>query len=99
MYSILYLYFIKKIKYNKTIANAKKKILLEKSFDDQLDKIEINGKEFMRKKISINESANQEYKETLRIYASDEMLDVLEDKNYSHFFLDGTFKCVPRSNE
>ena len=53
----------------------------------------------MRKKISINESANQEYKETLRIYASDEMLDVLEDKNYSHFFLDGTFKCVPRSNE
>ena len=26
---------------------------------------------------------------------SEEMIAILRDKNYSHFFIDGTFSCIP----
>ena len=44
-----------------------------------------------------NSVKNQDgIEETIRIYATDEMLDILIDKNYDQFFIDGTFKCVPK---
>ncbi len=58
-----------------------------------MDNIEIKGKSFLREKIELNEA---DKKEALRICATDDMLDILEDRNYTHFFLDGTFKCVPK---
>ena len=52
------------------------------------------GSKFLKEKITVNlEDGTQE---TIRLYASEPMLDILEDRNYSHFFLDGTFKCVPK---
>ena len=63
--------------------------------ESQLDNIMLDGKIFLKQKITINE---KETTETLRLYATDEMLDILEDKNYTHFFLDGTFKCVPKGS-
>ena len=61
--------------------------------ENQLDNIQIDGKTLLKQKITLNEN---ETIETLRLYATDEMLDILEDKNYTQFFLDGTFKCVPK---
>ena len=75
------------------LANAKRKLALDEGLEEQLDNIEIDGKPFMREKISLNEG---EKDEAIRIYATIEMLDILEDKNFTHFFLDGTFKCVPK---
>jgi hypothetical protein len=46
----------------------------------------------MRRKIETNEQRQ----EAIRIYGNDNMLDILIDANYDHYFLDGTFKCVPR---
>ena len=31
----------------------------------------------------------------IRVYATNKMISDLGDKNYSHFFIDGTFDCVP----
>ncbi len=60
--------------------------------NDLLDNIKYEGKLLMRQKII----TNNERQEAVRIYATDRMLDVLIDANYEHFFLDGTFKCVPK---
>lgn len=81
------------------LGNSKKRIGLERIFDEQLDKILVNGKPFLKQKITINNSENEEDQEAIRIYASEEMLNILEDKNYNHFFLDGTFKCVPKGEK
>lgn len=78
------------------IGNAKKRIGIETNVENQLDNIKLDGKILLKQKIILNEN---EKLETLRIYATDEMLDVLEDKNYTHFFLDGTFKCVPKGSK
>ena len=47
----------------------------------------------------MNNSEDEEGQEAIRIYATEEMLNILEDKNYNHFFLDGTFKCVPKGKK
>ena len=60
---------------------------MDEGLEVQLDKIEVNGEPYLKEKISLNEDDKQE---TLRIYATDEMLDILEDRNFTHFFLDGT---------
>jgi hypothetical protein len=31
----------------------------------------------------------------IRVFAENYMISNLSDKNYSHFFIDGTFDCVP----
>ena len=68
-----------------------------RSQDIYLDSIKIGGKNFLRRLVSfVDEESGQI--ETIRIYATDEMLEVLEDKNYNQFFIDGTFKCVPKGN-
>lgn len=76
-------------------GNIKKKLLLSKSNEENLDSIlYYTGEKFLRKKILIQKQG--EPSESLRIYASDNMLDILIDKNYTQFFIDGTFKCVPK---
>ena len=37
--------------------------------------------------------------ETIRIYFLHEMLDNLDDRNFSQYFFDGTFDCVPAGSE
>lgn len=66
---------------------------MDRNTEEQLDNIQVEGKDFLKQKIIINEG---EKLETLRIYATDDMMNILEDKNYTHFFLDGTFKSVPK---
>ena len=51
----------------------------------------------MKKKIFIQNQG--EPSESIRIYATEQMLDTLIDKNFTQFFLDGTFKCVPKGNK
>ena len=64
-----------------------------RSQDTQPDSIKIGGNNFLRKLVSfVDEESGQ--LETLRIYATDEMIEVLEDKNYNQFFIDGTFMCT-----
>ena len=53
-----------------------------------------NNQKLMKKKIIYHNENN--ITETIRIYATNEMLDILVDANYNQYFLDGTFRCVPR---
>jgi hypothetical protein len=48
----------------------------------------------MKKKVFVQ--CSKDSGESLRIYATESMLNILIDKNYSQFFIDGTFKCVPK---
>ena len=52
----------------------------------------------MKEKITIKPETSEEKEECIRIYATKKMLDILDDQNYEQFFLDGTFKCVPKGN-
>jgi hypothetical protein len=72
--------------------NTKNKINIGRSKNELLDEIKFEGKILMRRKIETNEQRQ----EAIRIYGNDNMLDILIDANYDHYFLDGTFKCVPR---
>lgn len=70
-------------------------MVIEKSRDENLDNIlHFNGTKFQREKITWQDKDGSD--ETIRIYATDSMLDVLIDKNYSQYFIDGTFKCIPK---
>jgi inorganic pyrophosphatase/exopolyphosphatase len=72
--------------------NQKSKVSTDKDKDELLDDIMYNGLKLMRHKMALN----SEKQESCRIYATDQMLDTLLDKNYKQFFIDGTFKCVPK---
>ena len=41
---------------------------------------------------------NAEKQETIRIYSKKDNLDIMIDKNYRQFFIDGTFRCVPKGS-
>ena len=51
-----------------------------------------NESKLLKQKIVLN----SEKQEIIRIYATEEMLNILIDQNYTQFFIDGTFKCVPK---
>ena len=37
--------------------------------------------------------------EVIRIFMDNRMKSILNDKNFEHFFIDGTFECVPAGYE
>lgn len=76
------------------LANARKIVIQENTKEEQLDNISFNSIKLLKAKNSVKNQDGIE--ETIRIYATDEMLDILIDKNYDQFFIDGTFKCVPK---
>jgi len=51
-----------------------------------------NEKKLMKQKIVLN----SDKEEIIRIYATEESVDTLIDQNYKQFFIDGTFRCVPK---
>ena len=72
----------------------KKCLNIQKKNEENLDILtNTNNEKLMKKKITYQNENN--ITETIRIYATNEMLDILIDANYSRYFLDGTFRCVP----
>ncbi len=77
------------------LGNIKRHLNNQRTREETLDNIELPTKEkLMISKFSFKNAKKEE--ETLRIFATDSMLDNLKDANYAQFFLDGTFKCCPK---
>ena len=37
--------------------------------------------------------------ETIRLFATDEILDLFTNKNYNQFFIDCTYTCIPQISD
>ena len=63
-----------------------------------MDNIKLSsGEKFMIHKTSFKDADQKD--ETIRIYSTKNLLDILIDANYQQFFLDGTFRCVPKGSK
>jgi hypothetical protein len=86
---------LKKAHIKKSKGNIKRHLTTQKTNEENLDNFLLsNGDKFMVHKSTFLDHKGKT--ETIRIYATKSMLDLLIDANYKQFFLDGTFKCVPK---
>ena len=93
-------YNIEKITYSLSqFNNYKKRFVKTIKYNDNreeiIDSIELNKEKLMKFKIEyLNENNTTN---TIRIYATNDSIKLLNDKNISQYFIDGTYKCVPHS--
>ena len=97
-------YEVKIIIYSKTqfinYKNRNKKDMkYHEAREHMLDNIEFNKEKLLKFKLIYisKDKKNENIKNTIRIFGTDNSLELLNNANIDQYFIDGTYHCVPHS--